>query len=165
MSHPKRGFGVRRASTSDWALGGHPRRFSSPPGVYWAGSAAGWASWGVLGAGRWARVGGGGGGVRSLGQGREHHQGNAEGLRVPTRRVDALPGPPVASNKAFFSLLTIFSCHNVDDYLLEQRFRREAGGSFGRYALELDAVGGSPEDSTGFAGFIASRQLAGELVN
>ena len=52
--------GIRRASTSDWALGGHPRRFSSPPGVYWAGSAAGWASWGVRGAGRWARVGGGG---------------------------------------------------------------------------------------------------------
>ena len=64
MSHPKRVFGVRRASTSDWALGGHPRRLSSPPGVYWAGSAAGWASWGVRGAGRWARVGGGGGGVR-----------------------------------------------------------------------------------------------------
>merc|ERR1712185_478249 len=42
--------------------------------------------------------------------------------------------------------LTIFSCHNVDDYLLEQRFRREAGGSFGRYALELDAVGGSAEN-------------------
>ena len=53
----------------------------------------------------------------------------------------------------------------MDDYLLEQRFRREAGGSFGRYALELDAVGGSSEDATGFAGFIASRQLAGELVN
>jgi len=53
----------------------------------------------------------------------------------------------------------------VDDYLLEQRFRREAGGSFGRYAMELDAVSGSPEDRTGFVGFIASRQLAGELVN
>ena len=72
---------------------------------------------------------------------------------------------PGQRKRAFFSLVTIFSCHNVDDYLLEQRFRREAGGSFGRYALELDAVGGSPEDSTGFAGFIASRQLAGELVN
>ena len=72
---------------------------------------------------------------------------------------------PGQRKRAFFSLLTISSCHNVDDYLLEQRFRREAGGSFGRYALELDAVGGSPEDATGFTGFIASRQLAGELVN
>ena len=72
---------------------------------------------------------------------------------------------PGQRKRAFFSLVTIFSCHNVDDYLLEQRFRREAGGSFGRYALELDAVGGSPEDATGFTGFIASRQLAGELVN
>ena len=71
----------------------------------------------------------------------------------------------MAGNEAFFSLLTISSCHNVDDYLLEQRFRREAGGSFGRYVLELDAFGGSPEDRTGFVGFIASRQLAGELVN
>ena len=77
----------------------------------------------------------------------------------------ALPIPPSYANEAFFSLLTIFSCHNVDDYLLEQRFRREAGGSFGRYAMELDAVSGSPEDRTGFVGFIASRQLAGELVN
>ena len=39
------------------------------------------------------------------------------------------------------------------------------GPAFGRYALELDAVDGSPEDATGFVGFIASRQLAGELVN
>ena len=62
-------------------------------------------------------------------------------------------------------MLTDLILVNVDDYLLEQRFRREAGGSFGRYALELDAVGGSPEDATGFTGFIASRQLAGELVN
>ena len=72
---------------------------------------------------------------------------------------------PGQRKRAFFSLVTIFSCHNVDDYLLEQRFRREAGGSFGRYAMELDAVSGSPEDRTGFVGFIASRQLAGELVN
>ena len=71
----------------------------------------------------------------------------------------------MAGNEAFSFLVTISSCHNVDDYLLEQRFRREAGGSFGRYALELDAVSGSPEDRTGFVGFIASRQLAGELVN
>ena len=48
------------------------------------------------------------------------------GLRVPARRVDASPGPPVARNKAFSFLVTIFSCHNVDDYLLEQRFRQLA---------------------------------------
>ena len=71
----------------------------------------------------------------------------------------------MAGNEGLSFLLTTSCHHNVDDYLLEQRFRREAGGSFGRYALELDAVGGSPEDGTGFAGFIASRQLAGELVN
>ena len=62
-------------------------------------------------------------------------------------------------------MLTTSCHHNVDDYLLEQRFRLEALRSFGRYALEEEAAGGSQEDGEGLVVFIASRQLAGELVN
>ena len=61
MSHPVGGF---RRSAASGALRGYPRAFPTPPELFGARSAAGWASGGVRGAGRWARVGGGGGGVR-----------------------------------------------------------------------------------------------------
>ena len=61
VSHPVGGF---RGSAASGALRGRPRAFPTPPELFGARSAAGWASGGVRGAGRWARVGGGGGGVR-----------------------------------------------------------------------------------------------------
>ena len=77
------------------------------------------------------------------------------GPRLATRYAQAAcwvtgPTEPGRLTRGPFSFLVTISCHhNVDDYLLEQRFRREAGGPFGRYAMELDAVNGlvarSPE--------------------
>ena len=61
MSHP---VGRFRGSAASGALRGRPRALPTPPELFGARSAAGWASGGVRGAGRWARVGGGGGGVR-----------------------------------------------------------------------------------------------------
>ena len=61
MSHPVGGF---LGSAASGALRGRPRAFPTPPELFGARSAAGWASRGVRGAGRWARVGGGGGGAR-----------------------------------------------------------------------------------------------------
>ena len=63
MSHPVDGF---RGSAASGALRGRPRAFPTPPELFGARSAAGWASWGGRGGGRWARVGGGGGGGGGL---------------------------------------------------------------------------------------------------
>ena len=57
MSHPVGGF---RGSAASGALRERPRAFPTPPELFGARSAAGWASRRVRGAGRWARVGGGG---------------------------------------------------------------------------------------------------------
>ena len=53
---------------------------------------------------------------------------------------------------------------NVDDSVLEQRFRLEGPRSFGRPALDEEAARGPQEDGAGLVGFIPSRPLAGELV-
>ena len=54
---------------------------------------------------------------------------------------------------------------NVDDSVLEQRFRLEGPRSFGRPALDDEAATGPPEDNLGLVGFISSRPVAGELVD
>ena len=62
-------------------------------------------------------------------------------------------------------MLTDLILVNVDDSVLEQRFRLEGPRSLGRPALEGEAGRGLPEDGLGLVGFIPSRPVAGELID